>query len=67
MLISFHQYSEFVTEYYSTKPQYLRLGQAFWNKFLTHETQKEDRLFYMQDTKKAEEIILTNYVEGCSK
>ena len=53
----------FLQEYYGTSPQNLRLGQAFWNKYLTHETQKEDKLFYEPSNKKAKQIIIDNYVD----
>lgn len=63
MRISLKEYTKFLREFYNTKPQPLRLGQAFWNKYLTHETQVEDQLFYEESQITSIYIIENNYVE----
>jgi hypothetical protein len=60
--ISWNDYSNFCDEYFSTKPQYLRFGQAFFNKFLKLEDEVEN-LFNVTDIKKAQQIIYHNYLE----
>lgn len=61
-MISQNDYTIFCEEYYTTKPQHQRFGQAFWNRFLTHESQKEERLFYCADKLVCENIIWEHYI-----
>jgi hypothetical protein len=62
MKIPADEYYKFVVEYYCTKPQSQRFGQAFWNKYLNHDTQVEDKLFYTESTNNAIAIIEQHYV-----
>lgn len=59
--ISNEEYCKFIMEYSITHPQHLRLGQAFFNKFLTHD-EEVDNLFYEENPFEATRIIFDNYI-----
>lgn len=61
--ISQSEYSQFCQEYYaSPSRRFLRLGQAFCNRFRI----TNPELFYETDQKKAQQYIYNHYVLGLS-
>jgi hypothetical protein len=62
LTIILDEYYKFYRNWHQNQKHQLRLGQAFWNKYLTHATQEEDILFYEPNTGKAEEIIFKHYI-----
>ena len=60
--VTLADYTVFCEEYYTTKPQHLRFGQAFWNKFYKQCKLEVDNLFYITDETLAQKIIYENYL-----
>jgi hypothetical protein len=60
-VIDYLTYYDFRGKYYLTKPQHLRFGQAFCNKFSVED---KHNLFYIAGNKIAEDIIIQHYVKG---
>jgi hypothetical protein len=60
--ITWAQYELFKIRFYKASFQPLRFGQAFYNEFLTLDDEV-DNIFNERDTNRAEQIILTNYVD----
>lgn len=60
--ISHEVFLEFLKGYYETEPRFLRLGQAFCNKFFT-ENESDSQLFYESDNSKAVDYISDKYID----
>lgn len=60
--ITTDEYIKFHQEYLATKPQHLRFGQAFFNKYLTHD-EEVGNLFYLTDKEEVIRIIFVNYID----
>jgi hypothetical protein len=59
------EFNEFFKEYSKGEHEYLRFGQAFFNKFLKHEDEV-DNIFYEPSFSKVVKTILTHYIDNGS-
>jgi hypothetical protein len=60
------EFNEFFKEYNKEDYQYLRFGQAFFNKFINKNEDEFDNIFYEPSFAKVVKTILTHYVDNGS-